>query len=136
MILNKSNLRNTKTWFFCHAHQHLFSATCAVTVVPHMHFCVSKFKQHWLFWYIITLLIVLLVYMNDFVLYQHFIFSEFNLLWMFSKQFIPIVITLQVLHIIFKHCYSMIFFNQLLTLLKSHFDISFTCFIRFQMKED
>ena len=33
--------------------------------------------------------------MNDFVLYQHFIFSEFNRSWMFSKQFLPIAITLQ-----------------------------------------
>ena len=40
--------------------------------------------------------------MNDFVVYQHFIFSEFNRSWMFSKQFLLIVITLQVLHIIFK----------------------------------
>ena len=40
--------------------------------------------------------------MNDFVVYQHFMFSEFNRSWMFSRQFLPIVITLQVLHIIFK----------------------------------
>ena len=86
---------------FCHTRRRLLAATCAVTVVPHMHFCVSNFKQHWLFCYLITLLIVLLI-MNDFVVYQHFILSEFNRSWMFLKQFLPIVITLQVLHIIFK----------------------------------
>ena len=51
-----------------------------------------------LFYYIINCS----VDMNNFVLYQHFILSEFNRSWMFSKQVLPIVITLQVLHIIFK----------------------------------
>ena len=42
--------------------------------------------------------------MNNFVVYQHFIFSEFNHSWLFLKQFLPIVITMQVLHIIFNKC--------------------------------
>ena len=87
--------------FFCHARQRLFSAMCAVTVVPHMQFCVRKFKHHGWSCYFITWLIVLLIY--NFVVYQHFIFSDFNLSWIFSKQFLSIVVTLQVsLHIIFK----------------------------------
>jgi len=44
--------------------------------------------------------IVLLIWMT--LLYQHLIFSDFNRSWMFSQQCLPIVITLQVLHIIFK----------------------------------
>ena len=94
----------TKKYFFCHARWHLFSATCAVTVVPHMHVCVSKFKHHGPFCYFITLLIVLLIWTT--LLYTSIsfqvIFSEFNRSWMFSKHFLPVVITLQVLHIIFK----------------------------------
>ena len=53
-----------------------------------------------LFYYIINCS----VDMNNFILYQHFIFSEFNRSWMsrLSKHFLLIVITLQVLHFIFK----------------------------------
>ena len=40
--------------------------------------------------------------MNNFVVHHNFILSEFNRSWMFSKQILPIVITLQVLHYIFK----------------------------------
>jgi len=67
MILDRiakhmSNLWNNIFLFFCHARRRLFSATCAVTIVPHMHFCVSKFKHHELFCYFITLLIVQLIW--------------------------------------------------------------------------
>ena len=80
----------------------VYSWTSAQLLLSHI--CISvlaSLKQHWLFCYFITLLIVLLI-LNDFVLYQHFIFSEFNRSRMFSKQFLPIVVTLQVLHIIFN----------------------------------
>ena len=66
-----------------------------------MHFCVSKFKQHWLFCYFITLLIVLLIWTT--LLYTSISFSVSSTVHeCFQSSFLPIVITLQVLHIIFK----------------------------------
>jgi len=42
--------------------------------------------------------VAILSHYNDSVSYQYFIFIEFNRSWMFSKQFLPVVITLQALH--------------------------------------
>ena len=72
----------TTSYFSAIGSWRLFSATCVVTVVPHIHFCVSKFKHHELFCYVITLLIVLLIWT-----------SEFNRSLIFSKQFLPLVVT-------------------------------------------
>ena len=112
MILNKSakyssNLRNNKKnkKKICHARRRLFSATCAVTVVPHMHFCViiASLIIMDFFCYFITLLIVLLIWTT--LLYTIISFSVSSALYeCFQSKFLPIVITLQVLHIIFNRC--------------------------------
>ena len=46
--LRKNNKKERKKdkYEICHARRRFFSATCAVTVFPHIHICVSKFKQH------------------------------------------------------------------------------------------
>ena len=104
----------------------VYSRPCAhaVTAVPHMYFCVSKFKQHWLFCYFITLLIVLLIWTT--LLY----IPAFHFQWVqpfmnVFKQFLSIAFTLQVLYVIFKRqkyreinkififYYSFIFLNVL-----------------------
>ena len=46
--------------------------------------------------------------MNNFVVQHNLIFSELNRLWMFLKQLLPIVVTLQVLQDTFKFMHFII----------------------------
>ena len=88
MILNKSdkyysNLRNNKT-FFCHA-RGVYYQPRAHLLLSHIYISVlaslGKIDSLLLFFYIINCS----VDMTDFVVYQHFIFSEFSRSWMFLK---------------------------------------------------
>ena len=113
MILNKSakyssNLRNNKKKNdFSVTPVGVYSQPRAQLLLSHI--CIFfvlaslSIMDFLLFYYIFNCS----VDMNNFVVYQHFIFSKFNRSWMFLKHFLPIVITLQVLHVIFKATLSL-----------------------------
>ena len=97
--ISKSNI----FLYFCRARRRLFSSTCTFTVVPHMKNFVSKFKHLTMFCYLITLLIVLLIWTNLLYTTTSISFSGSSIVHEgFRSSFVPIAVILQVMHIIFN----------------------------------